>query len=151
MMAAADAGLEPWKSVSRVQLYVSEHDYPHGTRLVFDLGEIALVRLTAPAIAGIDAPHHLLLPRKTLAFAFDLIGTGAASKGSHTVTAALTGAGGAVRAEAGQDVADPPRIALPLPALEPGIYTMRLTIRDAEGQLCSEFTQPVTAHPGPLY
>ncbi len=30
MMAAADAGAEPWKSISRVQLYLSEHDYRMG-------------------------------------------------------------------------------------------------------------------------
>ncbi len=151
MMAAADAGAEPWQSISRVQLYVSEHDYAHGTRLVFDVGEASLLRLTAPVIAGIDAPRHLLLPRKTLSFAFDLIGTGSVAKGSHTVTAALEGAGGAVRAEARQDLANPPRMALPLPALDPGAYTLRLTIRDAAGKACSELAQAVTAHVGPLY
>lgn len=151
MMAAADAGTEPWKSVSRMQLYVSEHDYAHGTRLVFDVGEASLLRLTAPVIAGLDAPRHVLLPRRTLAFAFDAIGTGSVAKGSHTVAAALEGAGGAVQAEARQDLADPPRMSLPLPAIEPGVYTLRLTIRDAAGKPCSEWTQSVTAHPGPLY
>ena len=151
MMAAADAGAEPWKSVSRVQLYVSEHDYAHGTRLVFDVGEASLLRLTAPALAGLDAPRHVLLPRRTLPFAFDVIGTGSVAKGSHAVTAALEGAGGAVRAEARQDLADPPRMALPLPAIEPGAYTLRLTIRDAGGKKCSESAQPLTAHAGPLF
>ena len=103
MMAAADAGTEPWKSVSRVQLHVSEHDYAHGTRLVFDVGEASLLRLTAPVITGMDAPRHVLLPRRTLAFAFDVIGTGAVAKGSHSVAATLEGAGDAVlrRGEAG--------------------------------------------------
>jgi hypothetical protein len=151
MMAAADAGAEPWKSISRVQIYVSEQDYAHGTRLVFDVGEASLLRLTAPVIAAVDAPRHVLLPRRTLAFAFDVIGTGAVAKGSHTVTAALEAASGAGRAEARQDLADPPRMALPLPALEPGAYTLRLTILDASGNRCSESTQPVTMHAGPLY
>ena len=151
MIAAAGAGLDRWKSISRVQLYLSEHDYAHGTRVVFDVGEISLLRLKAPVIAGIDAPRHLLAPFKSLAFAFDLIGTGALSKGSHTVTAALTEAGGAVRAEAGQDATDAHRIALRLPTLEPGTYTLRLTIQDREGKKCSESTRLVTAHAGPLY
>jgi len=93
----------------------------------------------------------VLLPRRTLAFAFDAIGTASVAKGSHTVAAALEGAGGAVRAEARQDLAAPPRMSLPLPAIEPGVYTLRLTIRDAAGKPCSEWTQSVTAHPGPLY
>ncbi len=151
MMAAADAGAQPWKSISRVQLYLSEHDYAHGTRLIFDVGEVSFLRLTAPVIAGMDAPRHVLLPRRTLAFAFDPIGTGAVAKGSHTVAATLEGAAGALRAEARQDLADPHRMVLPLPTLEPGAYTLRLTIRDAAGKKCSELAQPVTAHTGPLY
>jgi len=150
MMAAADAGAEPWRSISRVQLYLSEHDYAHGTRLVFDVGQIALLRLTAPVIAGLDAPRHVLAPRRTLAFTFDMIGTGAVAKGSHTVLATLAGADGAVCAEARQDLSDSQRIALPLPGIEPGTYTLRLAIRDASGKMCSESSQPVTIHPGPL-
>jgi len=134
-----------------LQLYISEHDYAHGTRLVFDVGEVSLLRLTAPVIAGMDAPRHVLLPRRTLAFAFDLMGTGAVAKGSHTISATLEGAEKTERAEARQDLADPHRMALRLPALVPGTYTLRLTIRDTEGKPCSELAQPLTAHPGPLY
>ena len=151
MMAAAQAGTEPWKSVSRVQLFLSEHDYTHGTRLVFDVSEVSLLRLTAPVIAGMDAPRHVLLPRRTLAFAFDVIGTGSVVKGSHTVAASLAGADGAVGSEARQDLADPHRMGLSLSAIKPGAYTLRLTIWDAEGKKCSESAQPVTAHAGPLY
>jgi hypothetical protein len=150
-MAAADVEAEPWKSVSRVQLYISEHDYAHGTRLVFDVGEVSLLRLTAPVMAGMDAPRHVLLPRRTLAFAFDVIGTGAVVKGSHIVAATLERAGGVVRAEVRQDLADPHWTALSLPAIEPGAYALRLTIWDAAGKKCSESTQTVTAHAGPLY
>ena len=151
MLAAAEAGAEPWKSISRVQLYVSESDYRHGTRLVFDVGEVSLLRLTAPAIAGMDAPRQLLLPRSTLAFTFEVIGTAAVAKGSHTVAASLEEVGGAVGAQGRQDLADPPRMALPLTAAKPGTYTLRLTINDATGKQCSEWAQPVTMHAGPLY
>jgi len=56
-----------------------------------------------------------------------------------------------VRAEAGQDATDAPRIALRLPALKPGTYALRLMIEDREGKKYSESTQLVTAHAGPLY
>jgi hypothetical protein len=151
MMASADAGAKPWSSISRVQLFLSEHDYAHGAQLDFDLGEVSLLRLTEPMIAGMEAPHQMLLPRKTLAFGFDLIGAGAVARGSHTIAATLEGAGGAVRADARQDLDAPHRMALSLPALDPGSYTLRLTIRDGEGRKCSESAQPVTAHAGPLY
>ena len=151
MMAAAEAGTEPWKSVSRVQLYISEHDYRHGTRLVFDLGEVSLLRLSAPVLAGMDAPHHLLLPRRTLAFAFNVVGASPVAKGSYTVAAALQAETGAVSAEARQDLTHPHRIALPVSAGKPGAYKLRLTLLDAAGEKCSELAQPVTMHAGPLY
>jgi hypothetical protein len=151
MIAAADAGAEPWKSISRVQLYISEHDYAHGTRLVFDVGEVSLLRLTAPAIAEMDAPRQVLLPRRTLAFNFDAIGTATVVKGSHNITATLEGPGGTARAEVCQDLMNPRQLALPLSAVVPGAYTLRLKIQDARGKTCSELTQPVTALPGPLY
>jgi hypothetical protein len=151
MMAAAEAGIAPWQSISRVQLYVSEHDYSHGTRLVFDVGEVSLLRLKTPVLAGMDAPHHLLLPGRTLAFGFDVVGTRPLAKGSYSVTATLNGPTGAVCAEARQDLADPHRIALPVSAVEPGAYTLRLTLLDAAGKTCSESTQPLTMLAGPLY
>jgi hypothetical protein len=151
MMAAAEAGAEPWKSVSRVQLYISEHDYAHGTRLVFDVGETALLRFTAPLITGIEAPHQVLLPCRTLPFTFDVIGAGAIAKGSHRIIATLVGTGGTVCTKLRQDLTEPPRIALPLPAIEPGEYALRLTIEDAQSKKSSELSQPVTAHAGPLY
>jgi hypothetical protein len=92
-----------------------------------------------------------LLPRRTLAFAFDVVGTAPAAKGSYTVAATLEAETGAVRAEARQDLADPHRIALSVSGAEPGAYTLRLSLLDAGGKKCSESAQPVTMHAGPLY
>jgi hypothetical protein len=151
MMAKAAAGAEPWKSISRVQLYVSEHNYAHGTRLVFDVGEVSLLRLTAPVITGVDVPRHLLLPSRTLAFGFDVLGTGSVVQGSHTVACSLEAADGAARAEAQQDLTQPHRMTLATPGIKAGDYTLRLKIRDAAGKTCSESARPVTMHAGPLY
>jgi hypothetical protein len=151
MMAAAEAGADPWKSISRVQLYVSEHDYRHGARLVFEVGEVSLLRLTMPMITGMDAPRHVLLPRRALAFPFDVMGTVPTFQGSHTVVATLEAGGGAVRAETRQDLSAPHRIALPLDAAKPGAGTLRLVLLDAAGKACSETVQPVVLHAGPLY
>jgi hypothetical protein len=45
LIEAAGAGVEPWKSISQVQFHVSEDDYPHGTRLVFDVDEALTQRM----------------------------------------------------------------------------------------------------------
>ena len=102
-------------------------------------------------LSGLDAPGHVLLPRRTLDVAFELVGAGDVAKGSHTVAATLEQTNHTVRAEARQDLTSSPRMALPLPKLDPGEYTLRLTIRDAKGNNCSELAQPVVATAGPLY
>ncbi len=75
MIEAAGGGLEPWKSISLVQLFVSEGDYPHGTQLTFDVGEAMVQRLREPTLVGLEAPGLVLLPRHTLSFTFDVAGT----------------------------------------------------------------------------
>ena len=90
----------------------------------------------------------MLLPRRTLAVGFDLIGSGSVAKGSHTVVAALEDAGHTVLTETRQDLTKSLRVDLPLPALNPGALTLRLIIRDAQGHKSSELAQLVTAHAG---
>lgn len=51
--------------------------------------------------------------------------------------AVLEAASGRVQAEARQDLANPPQMTLPMAALGPGTYTLRLTVRDAAGNQCS--------------
>ena len=150
-MSGSDAGLDPWKSISRIQLYVSEHNYTHGTRLTLDVGGVSAVRFKTPMIAKMDAPHHFLLPRKTLAFTFDVFGAGAYAKDSHIVVASLEDAGKARYVEFRQNLEEPFSMAMPLPTINPNTYMLRLTILDSTGKTCSDFTKTITAHAGPLY
>ena len=151
IIEAAGGGVEPWRSISLVQLFIFEGDYPHGTRLVFDVGEALVQRLQEPTLVGLEAPRLVLLPRHTLAFTFDVAGTKAISNSSHTITAALETADGTVRAEAQQDLAAANRITLALPVLQPGAYVLRATIRDTQGRQCSQWLHPIAADAGPLY
>jgi hypothetical protein len=97
-----------------------------------------------------DAPHHVLLSRDTLAFPFEVLGATAATKGGYTVRARLEGSRGAVRAETRQDLADPYRIVLPVSGVQPGAYNLKLTLLDSKGETCSESEQTVAMHAGPL-
>ncbi len=115
MMAAAGEGADPWKSISVVQLYISESNYKHGTRLVFDLGQAAAQRMTQPTLVGLEAPGHLLLPRRNVSLRFEAAGMAAVARGSHTITAAIERPGGAIVAQARQDLAAANRITIALP------------------------------------
>ena len=148
MISGTEAEAEMWRSISRIQIHTSEHDYKHRTRLTFDIGEVSLLRLTKAAIAGMDAPHHVLLPRNTLAVPFNVME--GASRNSYVVVAAVETAKGKVLTETRQDLREPHRVVLPLRGIEPGSYTLRLTLLDATGKQCSESTEPIMMHGGPL-
>ena len=66
-----------------------------------------------------DVPRDVLLPRKTLAFAFDVVGVGSVTRGNYTVAATLEAGTGSVRAQGRQDLADPHLVALSLSVAEP--------------------------------
>ena len=121
MIEAAGGGAEPWKSISLVQLFVSESEYPHGTRLVFDLGEALCQRLREPTLVGLEAPHVVLLPRSAMSFTFEVAGASALSRGSHAIVAALETADGTTCAAARQDAATGARrMTIALSAIPPG-------------------------------
>lgn len=148
---AAAGGAKPLKSISLVQLFISESDFSHGTQLVFDVGEVLAQRMKEPALVGLDAPGDLLLPRRSLSLTFEAAGMTAVSQGSHTITATLERADGSIGGETRRDLAAGSRITIALPPLEPGAYLLRATIRDAQGRLCSPWAQPIALHAGPLY
>lgn len=54
-------------------------------------------------------------------------------------------------AKARQHLGEPHRVTLPIRGIEPGAYTLRVTLLDAAGKPCSESAQPITMHAGPLY
>jgi hypothetical protein len=152
MIEKAGVSNEAWKSVSRVQVFISESNFSDRTHLVFDIGDVSLVRPTAPMFDGIDAPAHVLLPRKLLAVRYSAIGTGTGAAGGCTVAASIEDSKGKPLARAQQNfsTAQSPCIAIPLQGLEPGSYTLRLRILDPKGACCSEWTQPISGHAGPL-
>jgi hypothetical protein len=108
-------------------------------------------RMKEPALIGLDAPRHALLPRRGLTVAFDAAGMAAVSKASHRITIALENRSGEIAAEAQRDLAAGNRATIAFPAMEPGAYVLRATIHDAQGRQCSQWTQPIMLHAGPLY
>jgi len=151
IMAGDESEPNNWKSISRIQLYISEHDYRHATRLVFEVGGVKLVRLKTPVLGGMEAPSQVLLPCRVLSFQFNTIGAIPAARGSYLVSATLETASGAIRAQSRQDLADAHRIVLPLTGIKPEVYTLRLRLLDAAGKRCSSIDQVIRLFKGPLY
>ncbi len=151
MIESGGAGLTPWATISRVQLYVSERNYAHGTKLVFDIGEVSLLRFRSPVIGGLDAARHVCLPCPAFRLSFEVLGMGSVRRGSHTARGALSDPRGRTLVKTSQDLTRPPHMVLDTTALRPGRYRLRLEILDAAGELCSESARDVQALRGPLY
>jgi hypothetical protein len=146
----AGVGLDPWRSISNVQLFVAESDYAHGTDLTFQIKDIKLLRFTSPTIQRVYAPVYVTLPRNRLAISFDVIGTRRVRKGSHTITASLTSGDGRTRTEQQQDLTEGRIVILDTSTLIPGRYSMNLTIVAADGTRCANEMQLIEAINGPL-
>jgi hypothetical protein len=150
MMATAGAGPDPWKKISHVQLFVAEHNYRDGTRLTFDIGSIKLLRFTAPMISRLEVSRFVMLPCRTLAVAFNIVGFTAVRPDSHRIEAELVDAQGKVHCESDQDLTTSRLLALNAAALTPGRYTVKARVMTAAGELCSESAAPIEALAGPL-
>lgn len=151
LMETAGAGSDPWKTVSHVQLFVAEHDYPHGTHLTFDVGSVRLLRFTSPMISQLEAPRFVMLPRRALPIAFEVVGLGAVQPGSHQVAMRLVDAQGNVCSESGRDLTAGRVLVLDASVLTPGEYTLEAEIATAVGDHCSESASTVECLAGPIY
>ena len=146
----AGLGVDPWRSASRVQLFVAESDYAHDTELRFQIKDFHLLRFTSPTIQRVVAPAYITLPQTRLAVRYDILGTRTVRKGSHTLTASLTSPDGRIYTKQQQDLADGRVVILDTSTLTPGSYHLNLTVTTADGKPCAHETQPVEAVDGPL-
>jgi len=149
LMEEVGLGQEPWGDISRVQLFISENDFAHGTNLTFDVAEAKLLRFKSPMISQITVPEYLLLPKTWLPVSFEAMGTNSVKPGSHGVVASLTTAEGRVIAQQKQDLGEQRAVVLDTSSIPPGHYGLHLKITDVEGKLCWEETRDMEAIPGP--
>jgi hypothetical protein len=150
LIGQAGVGLDPWRSISNVQLFVAESDYAHGTNLTFQVRDIKLLRFTTPTIQRVYAPEYITLPRNRLAVSFSILGTRTVRKGSHTITVSLASGNGRTQTEQQQDLADGRVAILDTSTLVPGRYRMDLIIVATDGTRCAQERQSIEAVDGLL-
>jgi len=151
LMESVGLGSDPWSDIARVQFYVSEGDFAHGTNLTFDISEVKLLRFKSPVISQIIVPEYLTLPNARLPISYDVMGTVSVKPGSHRVLASLTTTEGQPVAQQEQDLAGQRVVVLNTSSIFPGSYQLHLRVTNAEGKLCSEGTRDVEAIPGPNF
>jgi hypothetical protein len=135
--------------VQRVQFSISESNYKHSDRVAFYIDDIVLTRYVNPAVAELTVEPTLLYhDAGTLLAGYRLVG----SRGLDGVRGELTLLGGDAQvARAEQPLARAGEWAVPLPPrLEPGSYTVRLRLLDANGTAVDEAHSPLRVIEGPF-
>ncbi|MBT3269834.1 hypothetical protein HN371_21995 [Candidatus Poribacteria bacterium] len=150
MIEKTGRGDAPWRSVRRVQMYISEADYPDGAHLTFDIAEVTLLRFKAPIMYRVDAPRFVMLPRSVLPVGLETMGVAAQEDGAYTVEVTLVDDSGRVRVETVKDIATADTALLDTAGLEPGAYTLRVTIMAPDGTRHGTLERPVELMAGPL-
>jgi len=150
MINKAAMGTDPWKSISRVQIYLRESDYQHGDTLTFDISRVRLMRYTSPVIASLDAPRFLLLPSPRLAVQFTLQGMTNVTPDSHRLVASIRDRNGKTVARTERHLGESEFFVLDTSGLEPSQYTWHVEITTADGTSCSTIQSPLEAMAGPL-
>jgi len=150
MMKNAGLGPEPWKTISRVQLFISERDYNDKVNLTFDIAEARLLRFKSPVISRIDVPRLVMLPCSKLPVVFDIVGRRSINKGSHKVKVSVIDVYGRACAELEQDLTVGTTAVLETTRLKPGHYRLQVEITSSEGKCCSESSCELECIAGPF-
>ena len=144
-------GETPWRAIGRVQFFISERRYAHGTNLTFDVAEVKLLRFNAPMIRNVDVPAFVMLPHPRLAVNLTLMGRRPDTRGIHVVKAVLADEQGRSRAERTQDLADGDSLLLDANGIKPGNYRLQVAVQTAGGAVLSQSVRVIECVPGPFW
>ena len=150
MIESVGQGPEPWKSIHKVQFFISERQYEDGTHLTFDVSQVELLRFKRPMISRLHVPEYVLLPRAALPVDFDAMGMRELGSGEYAIQASLLDSRNRRVVMCSADLADTRRLLLDTSRLGPGAYSLEVAVRTAAGQVCSSLRQRLVGLPGPL-
>jgi hypothetical protein len=150
LIASVGQGEAPWHSIQKVQFFISERGYTHGTKLTFDVSQVKLLRFKSPMIRGIAAPASVLLPTEALPVSVNVMGTRAVTPGSHDLLVSLLDEKGTPHVTAKQDLSAGGDLQLDLSKLPSAAYVLRAAIRTTQGTRCSQVEREIECVPGPF-
>jgi hypothetical protein len=149
MIQVTGAGLDPWKSISRIQLYISEDDYDHQTNITFDLSSIQFLRFTSPMISNLEVPRYVILPNDSISVPFQVVGMSSVKKGSHQVAATILDKNRKSVSSIKQDLDANKNLIIDISNITPGDYTLSVEIIDSAGNRCSTMIDQMEGLAGP--
>lgn len=149
MIKTTGRGNAPWRKVSSITLSISEKNYQHKNRMVFDVGSIHLLRFKTPVIAKLESPELILLPAKEVPIKFDLMGNLDSTK-RYQIIAELKNSSGKLVSAVKSKINIDRTIMLNTAKLAPGKYQLQLKL-SVNGKTCSQFSKILTFIAGPFF
>jgi len=144
-------GREPWRAIGRVQFFIGESSYAHGTKLTFDVAEVKLLRFKAPMIRNVDVPAIMMLPQPRLPVNLTLMGERPGARGVHLVKAVLADEQGRTLTERTQDLADGDTLLLDVSGIKPGSCRLQVAVQTPGGAVQSQAERVIECVPGPFW
>ncbi len=136
--------------VSRIQLWLREGDFADQTTVVFYLDEIALIRFKTPVFGTVALPTALLLPTRSLAFDYDLLGAADIKAGEYRLRISVTDPAGQAVADVTREVDNDRHIVVPADTLKAaGTHDVRLDLVKGN-QTVSSAVRRLRVMPGPV-
>ncbi|MCK5801193.1 MAG: hypothetical protein KAI66_00105 [Lentisphaeria bacterium] len=151
LIDAVGQGDEPWRAIGKVQFFIGESNYAHGTNLTFDVAEVKLLRFKAPMIRAVDVPASLLLPQSRLAVNLTLMGKRPDTRGTFVTKMVLLDEKGRSRVEKTQDLVDGDTLLLDTSGIKPGSYRLRVAVQAVGGAVQSQAECAIECVPGPFW
>jgi hypothetical protein len=151
MIAQVGRGEKPWHAIERVQFFIAERRYAHGTHLRFDIAEVKLLRFKAPVIRSVSCPAVIMLPKKTLTPRVLIMGRRPAKRGALELEAVVLDERGRKLARCVRDLAADDVPPLDLTGVQPGTCRLRVAVRTPDGAEKSRVEQSLECLPGPFF
>ncbi len=70
----SSTGIDPWKNIDMLQIFISEKYYKDKTQLIFDIGSAQLLHFKNPILTSLDVPAIVILPKKEMAIKYKFTG-----------------------------------------------------------------------------
>ncbi|MFA7231840.1 MAG: hypothetical protein WC071_11275, partial [Victivallaceae bacterium] len=137
-----------WKHLKGLQLVVEESKYKDGTKLQFDIDQLALVKVKHPIIETVECSDVILLPAKYFIVGIAGMGMSSLAKNSYQLAVNLCDMNGKVVAAKNISLSSGNNVALNLTGIAAGQYRLETMITDKAGKTVSSQNRNIKAVAG---
>ena len=112
-----------WRNIKRMEIFISENMYKHGTKLKFQFDDICLISLRQPVIKNLSLPHYVIWPAKYLMVKPEILGE---MKKEYPLGVIIRNNSGKILFKKRQKLNSKGQMIIDISKLEPGNYILKM-------------------------